>query len=66
LAKSKDARLGDCWNAAVEFYYEREDLEYLRPTRNWYTPSVFFQAMKFMVYGDPSLVLPSAQTAVDE
>ena len=66
LAKSKDARLGDCWNEAVEFYYAREDLEYLRPTRNWYTPSVFFQAMKFMVYGDPSLVLPSAQTAVNE
>jgi hypothetical protein len=61
IAKSKDARLGDCWNEAVEYYYDREDLEYLRPTRRWYTASVFFQAMKFMMYGDPSLVLPNAE-----
>ena len=24
----------------------------------WYPPAIFFQTMKYMVYGDPSLKLP--------
>ena len=53
-------RLGDCWNHAIRHYYKAEKLEKLVPTRGWYPPSVFFQGMKFMVFGDPSLVLPEA------
>jgi hypothetical protein len=55
-AGSEEApRLGDCWNAAVTRYYERERLATLEPDEGWYPPSIFFQPMKFMVFGDPSL-----------
>jgi hypothetical protein len=53
-------RLGDCWKAAVSFYYEHEHLADLKPTEDWYPPSIFFQGMKFMVFGDPTLRLPHA------
>jgi hypothetical protein len=56
--KNPSARLGDCWRDAVSYYYEREHLETIKPTPNWYPASIFFQSMKFMVYGDPSLKLP--------
>ncbi len=52
-------RLGDCWVEAVRNYHERERLAHLQPTKDWYPPSIYFQAMKFMVFGDPSLVLPA-------
>lgn len=48
-------RVGDCWKDAVTFYYERERLADLKPTESWYPASIFFQGMKFMVYGDPML-----------
>ena len=51
-------RLGDCWAEAVTFYYDRERLASLQPTPDWYPPSIFFQGMKFMLFGDPSLRLP--------
>jgi hypothetical protein len=50
--------VGDCWVEAVRYYYQRQDLEHLRPNADWYPPSIFFQGMKFMLYGDPSLKLP--------
>jgi hypothetical protein len=56
--KSPSARLGDCWKDAVAYYYEEQHLDTLRPDRGWYSASIFFQAMKYMVYGDPSLRLP--------
>ena len=52
------ARLGDCWMEAVSNYYEQEHLATIKPNADWYPPSIFFQAMKYMVYGDPSLRLP--------
>lgn len=55
----KQERLGDCWNEAIRHYYAKERLGQLKPTADWYPPSVFFQGMKFMLFGDPSLVLPS-------
>jgi len=58
-AHEPNRRIGDCWISAVRFYYERERLEHLQPTSDWYPPSVFFQAMKFMFYGDPSLPMPT-------
>ena len=52
------ARLGDCWMRAVSYYYDQEGLATIKPDAGWYPPSIFFQAMKYMVYGDPSLKLP--------
>jgi hypothetical protein len=60
--ESPSPRLGDCWVGAVRFYYDDQHLADLKPNDDWYPPSIFFQAMKFMVYGDPSLVLPTASS----
>ncbi len=51
-------RLGDCWMGAVRYYYDKEKLATLKPTADWYPPSIFFQGMKYMLFGDPSLPLP--------
>lgn len=58
LAESNDPRLGDCWNSAIRHYFDKEHLATLKPNDDWYPPSIFFQGMKFMVFGDPSLRLP--------
>ena len=57
-ADARAPRLGDCWSEAIRFYYEKEQLATLKPTPDWYPPSIFFQGMKFMLFGDPSLRLP--------
>jgi hypothetical protein len=54
----ENPRLGDCWAGAVTYYYDNQHLSELKPNDDWYPPSIFFQAMKFMCYGDPSLLLP--------
>lgn len=59
LATDKEPTLGGCWTSAVRHYHAKERLAELKPTKDWYPPSIFFQAMKFMVFGDPSLRLPS-------
>ncbi len=59
LAESPAPRLGDCWNSGLRHYFARERLTALKPNQDWYPPSVFFQGMKFMVFGDPSLRLPA-------
>jgi hypothetical protein len=56
--QNPNARLGDCWKDAVAYYYEQQHLDTIKPDAGWYPPAIFFQAMKFMVYGDPSLKLP--------
>lgn len=61
IAQSRSPRLGDCWSSAVAFYYDRERLAKLVPTDDWYPPSIFFQGMKFMLYGDPSIPLPGGK-----
>jgi hypothetical protein len=48
-------RLGDCWNGALRHYFTAEHLATLKPNNDWYPPSIFFQGMKFMLFGDPSL-----------
>ena len=58
IASRREPRLGDCWMDAIRFYFEKENLATLKPNAAWYPPSVFFQGMKFMVFGDPSLRLP--------
>ncbi len=59
LAAAKEPRLGDCWAQAIRHYFDKEHLATLKPASDWYPPSIFFQGMKFMVFGDPSLRLPS-------
>jgi hypothetical protein len=61
LADAGQPRLGDCWASAVKYYYNHEHLATLKPNDDWYPPSIFFQPMKFMLFGDPSLRLPSNQ-----
>jgi hypothetical protein len=46
---------------ALRHYYEKENLATLKRDAGWYPPSIFFQAMKFMVFGDPSLRLPASR-----
>ncbi|MCA9261350.1 MAG: hypothetical protein KDA61_19175 [Planctomycetales bacterium] len=59
LATDPTPHLGDCWAEAVRYYYVHERLAELKPEEGWYPPSIFFQAMKFMLFGDPSLPLPA-------
>jgi hypothetical protein len=59
VADPANRTLGECWNHAIRHYWAAERLAELRPDDGWYPPSVFFQGMKFMFYGDPSL--PVAQ-----
>ncbi len=59
LATAPEPHLGDCWSSAIRHYYEQEHLATLKPNADWYPPSIFFQGMKFMLFGDPSLTLPS-------
>jgi hypothetical protein len=54
-----EPRLGDCWNDAIRHYYDAERLADLKPDDDWYPPSIFFQGMKFMLLGDPTLRLPT-------
>lgn len=53
--------VGDCWSSAIRHYYEKEQLVTLKPTPDWYPASIFFQGMKFMFFGDPSLSLTGAR-----
>ena len=59
LAEAKEPRLGDCWASAIRHYFDKEHLATLKPNADWYPPSIFFQGMKFMLFGDPSLQLPA-------
>ncbi len=55
FAQTPQARLGDCWAGAITHYHENERLAKLVPDNGWYPPSIFFQGMKFMLFGDPTL-----------
>jgi hypothetical protein len=58
LRTEREPVLGDCWRYAIGYYYERERLASLVPRDGqWYPPSIFFQGMKYMVFGDPTLPL---------
>jgi hypothetical protein len=57
LGWSESERLGDLWTRALVRYVERERLRELVPTEDWYPPSIFFQGMKYVLFGDPSLPL---------
>jgi hypothetical protein len=40
------------------YHYEAEHLGTIVPNADWYPASIFFQGMKYRVYGDPALALP--------
>lgn len=53
-------RIGLCLNDAIRHYIAAERLMQLKPIDGqWYPASIFFQGMKFMLFGDPSLPLGS-------
>ncbi len=58
-----ERRVGDAWRSALAEYVGREHLNELAPNDDWYPPSIFFQGMKFMLYGDPTLELRVATAA---
>ncbi|MDB6172116.1 MAG: Peptidase family [Chthoniobacteraceae bacterium] len=57
-AAGEPVRLGDCWSLAISHYYEEEHLATIVPDTGWYPASIFFQGMKFMLFGDPTLLVP--------
>lgn len=57
LGEDRSLRVGDAWRAAMARYVEEERLFELVPTESWYPPSIFFQGMKFLLLGDPTLRL---------
>jgi hypothetical protein len=50
-------KVGDAWKAAVVHYWDAQHLATIVPTDDWYPASIFFQGMKFMLFGDPTLEL---------
>jgi len=54
VAKKPDQRLGDAWKDAIHYYHKTERLDQLKPTADWYPPSIYFQGMKYMLFGDPT------------
>lgn len=48
---------GRWWSEALGEYVRREKLMDLVPTESWYPPSIFFQGMKFIYLGDPTIRL---------
>lgn len=56
-AEEPHIRLGDAWDEGLRYYYDHERLAELKPDAGWYPPSIFFQGMKFMLFGDPTLEL---------
>ena len=59
LTKTPATRIGDAWRDAIAHHWTAEHLAELKPNDDWYPPSIFFQGMKFMLYGDPTLMLAS-------
>ncbi len=50
-------RLGDAWNGGIIKYYNVTGLATIQP-KDWVQVATFHQAMKFQLFGDPSLRLP--------
>jgi len=61
LRTKEDPRLGDCWTGAIAYYYDHEHLATIKPTESWYPASIFFQGMKFILLGDPTLPIPTPE-----
>jgi hypothetical protein len=57
-----EPRLGDAWVAGVTEYYYDLRLATLK-ARDWVQLTTFHQAMKYQLFGDPSLRLPRSPLA---
>jgi hypothetical protein len=58
LSRSREPRLGDGWVNAVAHYWDAQHLATIVPDDGWYPASIFFQGMKYMLFGDPSIRMP--------
>lgn len=58
LPELNEPTLGDCWTGALTRFCDAAHLETVQPDADRYPPSPFFQAMKYVVLGDPALRLP--------
>lgn len=47
--------IGEAWRSALAHYDAAQQLATLEPDAGWYPPSIFFQGMKFMLFGDPTV-----------
>jgi hypothetical protein len=66
MRRPEQPLVGDCWVSAIRYYYDKEKLAKLTPNNDWYPPSIFFQGMKFMFFGDPTLPFANAARSVAE
>ena len=57
MSAHPEATIGEHWCSAVRHYHQVERLDALVPTDDWYPPSIYFQGMKFIVFGDPTVRL---------
>lgn len=57
MAEEPNAAAGRWWMSALVGYVRDEKLMELTPTDSWYPPSIFFQGMKFVYLGDPTVRL---------
>lgn len=55
MSEHPDAAAGEALRVAVARYVELERLRELKPTDSWYPPSIYFQPMKFVFLGDPTV-----------
>lgn len=55
MSREPTASAGRWWRTAVDDYVRRERLMELVPDEGWYPPSIFFQGMKFVFLGDPTV-----------
>ncbi len=55
LADQPSAAAGEAWKHSLTRYVTLERLRELTPSESWYPPSIYFQPMKFIFLGDPSV-----------
>jgi hypothetical protein len=55
--RAPEQSAGAWWQSALCHYVEAERLMDLKPGESWYPPSIFFQGMKFVYLGDPTVRL---------
>jgi hypothetical protein len=55
LRASSEPHVGESWTAAVRHFYEAAGIARMEPDGDWVKPATFAQAMKFNLFGDPSL-----------
>lgn len=61
MAREPEASAGRWWMDAMTRYVRAERLMELEPTESWYPASIFFQGMKFIYLGDPTVRLCGAR-----